>query len=91
MKPNQLAVLCAAPVLALLLTACESEPEIDLGETGGTAEGEVLGGTISDDMIALEQLTSQAPLAPREVAAPSAAAPPVTDEGEAPAAELPER
>ncbi|MFL0672728.1 MAG: hypothetical protein ACJLS3_15275 [Erythrobacter sp.] len=57
--------LCLLP-----LAACDSAPGTAAGETGGQAEGEVLGGTISDDMIALEQLTSRAPLAPR--AGPSA-------------------
>ena len=53
--------------LLLSLAACESESGSGVtGESGGRAEGEVLGGTISDDMIALEQLTSQAPLAPRQ-------------------------
>lgn len=64
------------PILipVLLLAACESEREAEAvtSESGGRAEGEVLGGTISDDMIALEQLRSQAPLAPREGAAPVA-------------------
>ena len=55
-----------ALALLMLLAACQSEPGAGSGETGGRAEGEVLGGTISDDMIALEQLTSEAPLAPRE-------------------------
>jgi hypothetical protein len=57
--------LCLLP-----LAACDSAPGTSAGKTGGRAEGEVLGGTISDDMIALEQLTSRAPLAPR--AGPSA-------------------
>lgn len=57
--------LCLLP-----LAACDSAPGTPAGKTGGRAEGEVLGGTISDDMIALEQLTSRAPLAPR--AGPSA-------------------
>lgn len=52
---------------ALLLTACEEEaPEADTSETGGEAAGELLGGTISDDMLPLEELTSTSPLAPRE-------------------------
>ncbi len=55
-----------ALALLMMLSACESEPGAGAGDTGGRAEGEVLGGTISDDMIALEQLTSKAPLAPRE-------------------------
>ncbi|MFN4037753.1 MAG: hypothetical protein ACK4IB_00325 [Erythrobacter sp.] len=53
--------LCLIP-----LAACDSAPGGPSGETGGRAEGEVLGGTISDDMIPLEQLRSEAPLAPRE-------------------------
>lgn len=61
-----------ALALLIALAACEGAPGTGKGETGGRAEGEVLGGTISDDMIALEQLTSEAPLAPRE--GPSAAA-----------------
>lgn len=61
----------AGALCLLCLAACQSEPAISGGESGGRAEGEVLGGTISDDMIALEQLTSQAPLAPR--AGPSTA------------------
>lgn len=61
---------CALALL-LLLAACEGNPVSGAGETGGAAEGEVLGGAISDDMIALEQLRSQAPLAPLE--GPSAA------------------
>jgi len=61
-----------ALALLMILSACQSEPDAGTGDTGGRAEGEVLGGTISDDMIALEQLTSEAPLAPRE--GPSAAA-----------------
>lgn len=51
----------------LLLAGCEEEavPEADTVETGGDAAGEVLGGTISDDMIALESLTSTSPPAAR--------------------------
>jgi hypothetical protein len=50
----------------LALAACQSEPDAASGDSGGQAAGDVLGGTISDDMIPLEQLTSKAPLAPRE-------------------------
>ncbi|WP_298301362.1 hypothetical protein [uncultured Erythrobacter sp.] len=54
----------AAPLL--LLTACEEEaPEPIAAETGGEAAGEVLGGTISDEMIPLEELTSTSPPAER--------------------------
>lgn len=64
----------AAAICALLLAACQGDPEPAPSEQGTNAEGEVLGGTISDDMIPLEQLRSQAPLAPRAVNAPGAGA-----------------
>lgn len=51
--------------LALALAGC-SEDVAAPAEKGGEAAGEVLGGEISDAMIPLEQLTSQAPLAPRQ-------------------------
>jgi hypothetical protein len=64
----------AAPLVAgfMLLAAagCSKEPAPP-AESGGKAEGEVLGGTISDAMIPLEQLTSEAPLAPRQGPAPA--------------------
>ena len=50
----------------LLLAACEDDAgQVDTSETGGKAEGEVLGGTISDDMLPLEELTSTSPPAER--------------------------
>lgn len=54
-------------VAALLaLTACEDEADTAVStETGGEAAGEILGGSISDDMIALEELTSTSPPAER--------------------------
>ena len=54
--------LCALPA-ALLLAACEdsAEPDGEAAETGGSVEGDVLGGSISDDMIPLEELRSQSP------------------------------
>ena len=47
----------------LLLTACEEETAQAPRESeqGGKAAGEVLGGTISDDMLPLERLRSQSP------------------------------
>lgn len=60
-----------AAILALaVITAACSEEAAAPAEQGGSAAGEVLGGAISDAMIPLEQIESQAPLAPR--AAPSA-------------------
>ncbi|MFN3989716.1 MAG: hypothetical protein ACK4IS_05610 [Erythrobacter sp.] len=61
-----------ALALIMVLAACQGESGAGTSEMGGRAEGEVLGGTISDDMIALEQLTSEAPLAPREGPSPAA-------------------
>ncbi|MBU2587704.1 MAG: hypothetical protein KJ872_06275 [Alphaproteobacteria bacterium] len=55
--------------IALLAAACTEEATAP-AEQQATAAGEVLGGEISDAMIPLEQLKSQAPLAPRQ--APSA-------------------
>lgn len=49
--------------LALLAAACNEETAPP-SEQGSAAAGEVLGGEISDAMIPLGQLESQAPLAP---------------------------
>ena len=60
--------IITAPMLALTLglAACNDEPQTTASaEQGGEAAGEVLGGTISDDMIPLEQLRSQSPPAER--------------------------
>jgi len=52
--------LLAAPLL--FLAACDEAPaEQEDSATGGKAAGEVLGGTISDEMIPLGQLTSTSP------------------------------
>lgn len=57
----------AAPLAALMLLAAACTEEAGTtAERGGEAAGEVLGGSISDAMIPLEQLDSQAPLAPRQ-------------------------
>ncbi|MEE4153524.1 MAG: hypothetical protein V2I27_05140 [Erythrobacter sp.] len=62
--------------LALCLAACEGASTPDsgaAGEEGGKAEGEILGGTISDDMLPLAELRSVSP--PRApVATPDAGA-----------------
>lgn len=50
--------------IALLAAAC-TEEAADPSQQGGEAAGEVLGGDISDAMIPLDQIESQAPLAPR--------------------------
>ena len=53
---------------ALALSACgdEAAPGDQTVAQGGKAAGEVLGGTISDDMLPLDTLRSQAP--PAEIA-----------------------
>lgn len=59
------ALLAFAPIL--LLAACGDDDPAgeEPSEQGGEAAGEVLGGTISDDMLPLEELTSTSPLAER--------------------------
>lgn len=74
----------------LLLAACGGggdEPQGDGGD-GRTATGEVLEGSISDAMIPLDQVKSQAPLAkpeakPTEAGAGAAAAPGEAGEADA--------
>lgn len=59
----------AAPALValMLVSACEDEAEAPRETAqGGKAAGEVLGGTISDDMLPLERLRSQSPPLERE-------------------------
>ena len=53
----------ALMVVGACLAACESESAPPPVEDDGraTAEGEVLGGTISDDMLPLDTLRSQSP------------------------------
>ena len=59
----------------LTLTACGDEAgEPISNETGGEAAGEILGGTISDEMIPLEELTSTSPPAQRRANPSSGAA-----------------
>ena len=53
-------LMLAAPLL--LLAACGDEAaEVSEGEEKLDARGEVLGGSITDDMLPLDALTSQAP------------------------------
>jgi hypothetical protein len=48
-------------VSVLVLAACDSSDPAQTAPGGARAEGEVLGGTISDEMIPLDQLRSQSP------------------------------
>ena len=51
---------------SLALAACgDDAAEVDERNAEETARGEVLGGTISDDMLPLDSVTSQSP--PREI------------------------
>ncbi len=55
----------------LLLAACGSDPAADQGAGGqGSAAGEVLEGSISDDMLPLDTIRSQAPSLEKTPAAP---------------------
>ena len=76
----------AAPAL-LALSACGDEAAGPISnETGGEAAGEILGGTISDEMIPLEELTSTSPPAQRRASAALDEAPMVNQEEAAPTA-----
>lgn len=73
----------AATTLTLALGACGGAPAgEEAASDGANARGEVLGGTISDDMIPLDQLKSRS--APQNV---SSAAPSTGGSGSAPAAD----
>lgn len=56
--------LIAPALLVLLLSACGGD-EAKKAQGAGTAQGEVLPGSVSDAMIPLDQVKSQAPLAPK--------------------------
>ncbi|MFY7743936.1 MAG: hypothetical protein ACOVQY_00825 [Erythrobacter sp.] len=64
-------IRAACLAMALLATAACSDLATAPAKQGGAAAGEVQGGSISDAMIPLEQLESQAPLAPRQGPAPT--------------------
>lgn len=85
----------AFPLLALtvLLAACGGAKK---DEGAGTAAGEILPGSVSDAMLPLDTVRSQAPLAPKaestgssDQAEASAAASDAAPAAEAPAAETP--
>ena len=58
--------LALIATLALLAACKDNPPAASLDDGERAAEGEVLGGSISDDMLPLDSVTSQSP--PREVA-----------------------
>ena len=62
---------CAIIAPLLLLSACEEEPATGTAtDTSEIATGEVLGGTISDDMLPLDELTSTSPPAEQPATEP---------------------
>ena len=60
--PIRPVLLIAAPLLVLSLSACGDDAEPTAEDDGREASGEVLEGTISDEMLPLDQVRSQPPL-----------------------------
>ena len=88
MRPALTRFLTALPACALL-AACGGEAAPEPAQDDRLAEGEVLGGSISDDMLPLDTRRSQSPTI-REAPAPAAAAPESSgDSAEEPEAEPP--
>jgi hypothetical protein len=72
-----------APALVLLLSACGGDAASD-AEQGGSASGEVLPGSISDDMIPIDSLRSQGPqIVERPASAASGSPDSTASEGDA--------
>lgn len=62
---KRLPALAAPVALFLALAACGEEAETDPGD-GGSATGEILEGSISDEMLPYDRVRSQPPLAAPE-------------------------
>lgn len=62
------ALTLAAPLL--LLAACGDDTEVSTGDDGREASGEVLEGSISDAMLPVDDVRSQAPLRAPDPQAP---------------------
>jgi hypothetical protein len=60
-------LICAVFPLVLAVAACSGQAP-ERGKDAREAEGEVLGGTISDQMLPLDQLQSQSPVLRRSPA-----------------------
>ncbi len=96
MNNKHFSALLAVSLFAL--AACGGEAEVPAeSDDSATATGDVLGGSISDAMLPLDEVRSQSPSAPRRVTAPAsegsdqAASAAETPEAEAaPAAPAPE-
>lgn len=61
-RPKTAAVAALAAPLFLALSACGDDAEPVVEDDGREASGEVLEGTISDEMLPLDQVRSQPPL-----------------------------
>ncbi|WP_338241297.1 hypothetical protein [Aurantiacibacter hainanensis] len=61
-RPKTAAAILVASPLLLALSACGDDAEPTVENDGREASGEVLEGTISDEMLPLDQVRSQAPL-----------------------------
>ena len=55
-----------AMALSLVLAGCGSSDDVETAEEGANAQGEILGGTISDEMVPLEEVRSASPPAKKE-------------------------
>ena len=55
-----------AMALSLVLAGCGSSDGVETTEEGAKAQGEILGGTISDEMVPLEEVRSASPPAKKE-------------------------
>lgn len=60
MMLRRVSALAPSMALALSLAACSADKSPDAAE-GADAQGEILGGTISDSMLPLDQLKSESP------------------------------
>ncbi|MBX7458145.1 hypothetical protein K3152_07795 [Qipengyuania sp. 1NDH17] len=75
---KRFAMIAAA---SLALAACSDDPAPAEGEEENLdARGEVLGGTISDDMLPLDTVTSQSPSQAEESIAPAASSTPAASQ-----------
>ena len=93
MKPALLFALALTAALASTLAACTEEKKASAART---AEGEILAGSISDAMLPLDTVRSQAPLAPKAAepgdpksASPAKVDPPKEAEPSEPVADAP--
>ncbi|MCL6250881.1 hypothetical protein M3P36_07485 [Altererythrobacter sp. KTW20L] len=79
MTAPRLSYLAPAAALLVLLAACTDDAPVE--ETGGSASGEILPGSISDEMIASDTLQSQPPLMADEPRSTGTAGGGAADEG----------